>query len=631
MPPTVRGWTRLEPYARSQGLQPGLQAQVHDPLWLLSRQWQLGEFWGEDAGSPVQAWLRMDCTPLTRYLPAGIPSTWYQTGTTAPNTTAQGRHLERALPLETVVEREHVHLEGTLRPRLAAEAGLHFQRLLAARGHGAHRGAVLARFPLTASAAGAQPLDAEARRFLSVTAGRVPDGTLLASVLRVVRTPATLDVLREPYRSRVAAGVQAWQAWQGTLPAADRTRIDGVVTDWLRWYDTLFSEPGATSGGASGGASWVAERMEYEFAAATPMPQGEVLLTAPEYSEGHLDWYSFDVLPAGSLGAARGDLSAADLEREAVRQIVIPTPVHYPGMPAARYWEFEDARVDFGAIAADAQQLAHLLLVEFALVGGDDWFVIPVDAPVGSLCRVRWLVVTNTFGERTLVASARDVDAPLAAGQRRLPWDMFRLSPDPRPVPGTRRPMPDALFLPPVLAASLHGNALDEVLLLRDEMANMAWAVERVVESPTGRPRDRAEAYYRARRRDQAEAGTATGPVDGQRPPIYRLATEVPEHWLPLYPMRPQANLPAIRLLRGGTPQGRLLEPERTPEGPNPLRLYEEEVPREGAHVTRAFQYTRGTDGRTYLWLGRRKGAGRGEGSSGLRFDVLESADRATS
>jgi hypothetical protein len=37
---------------------------------------------------------------------------------------------------------------------------------------------------------------------------------------------------------------------------------------------------------------------------------------------------------------------------------------------------------------------------------GNDWFVIPIDLPVGSLCRTQSLVVTNTFGERTLIRPA---------------------------------------------------------------------------------------------------------------------------------------------------------------------------------------------------------------------------------
>lgn len=51
--------------------------------------------------------------------------------------------------------------------------------------------------------------------------------------------------------------------------------------------------------------------------------------------------------------------------------------------------------------------------------------------------------------------------------------------------------------------------------------------------------------------------------------------------------------------------------------------LFGEEVPREGVRISRAYQYTRWTNGQTYLWVGRRNEAGRGEGSSGLVFDQL--------
>jgi hypothetical protein len=52
--------------------------------------------------------------------------------------------------------------------------------------------------------------------------------------------------------------------------------------------------------------------------------------------------------------------------------------------------------------------------------------------------------------------------------------------------------------------------------------------------------------------------------------------------------------------------------------------LYDEEVPREGQHVTRLRVVARWTDGSTWLWTAFRKQVGRGEGSSGLAFDRLE-------
>jgi len=51
-------------------------------------------------------------------------------------------------------------------------------------------------------------------------------------------------------------------------------------------------------------------------------------------------------------------------------------------MPAARFWEFEDAQVYFGAIDAGPTDILRLLLVEFALSYGNDWFVIPVELDV---------------------------------------------------------------------------------------------------------------------------------------------------------------------------------------------------------------------------------------------------------
>ena len=42
-------------------------------------------------------------------------------------------------------------------------------------------------------------------------------------------------------------------------------------------------------------------------------------------------------------------------------------------MPAARWWEFEDASVDFGAVDTAPDDLGRLLVTEFATVFGNDW------------------------------------------------------------------------------------------------------------------------------------------------------------------------------------------------------------------------------------------------------------------
>jgi len=69
-------------------------------------------------------------------------------------------------------------------------------------------------------------------------------------------------------------------------------------------------------------------------------------------------------------------------------------------------------------------------------------------------------------------------------------------------------------------------------------------------------------------------------------------------------------------------PQSRLLEPGTE------LYIFDEEVPREGAEVSRRYRYARAADGSLHLWIGRSKRPGQGEGSSGLRFDSIEPYSR---
>ena len=63
-------------------------------------------------------------------------------------------------------------------------------------------------------------------------------------------------------------------------------------------------------------------------------------------------------------------------------------------------------------------------------------------------------------------------------------------------------------------------------------------------------------------------------------------------------------------------PRGRLLEGAPS--------IAEEELPRQGVVLRRAWQMTRSADGRIHVWIGRRRETGSGEASSGLRFDVVE-------
>jgi hypothetical protein len=585
---SISGWTRLEPRPRSRDFARALEARVHDPLWLLARQWQVGEFKGDDAGSLTAARFEIDTTPVNRYQPGA-------------NGAARPYDLRR-LPLEALVERERVRAAvssgGGPAPvesdtstdvdlRLAAEAGLHFLRLLRDAGiETDYRSDYLETYPLATDAT--TTLDAASHRFVSVIAGRAPNGFALEADLRraLALEPPVLppDPQIEPQHQEL---------------------VLDIARAWLEWWNDLFLEP------ASDEDAWVPDHLEYRFRVSAPDGDAQIVLTAGEYHTGDLDWFDFDVEEDAALD---GEAGPGELTTSV--HAVVPTSVEFAGMPTPRWWEFEDGRVDFGRVDAAPDDLARLLLLEFALVYGNDWLMIPVTLEAGSICRVRSLRVTDTFGAQL------EIPASQQSGDTAASWGLFYPAVAGRPLTHDVDPADRLFFLPPTFASSLNSDPIEHVLFIRDEMANMAWAIERIVPGADGRPVDRFEAYQEKRR-----AEPPPEPIPEGTSVEYRLASSIPDHWIPLVPVHIGQDQRAIALQRGAMldpetggailPLGRILTPGQR------LVFPEETVSRAGERVTRHFQNTRWIDGGSLLWMGRRRRPGRGEGSSGLRFDSV--------
>jgi hypothetical protein len=574
------GWWRIEPVPLTPDLRPALRAEIADPAWMICRQAQFLEFQGDDGGSPIQAKFEGECSQLTRYAPG------------APDANAANRAVPYSaedMPLEPLVEREPVWVRH---PRLVAEAGQHLVRMLDAAGIGALRGNVLAAFPLMIPRALDAGTDTAGDEWRQLAAGRAIDAKALADAIVATRGSA-------PALTALPAGL--------TVDATSLAKTIDVLNRWVRWFEDAVLEPG-------GGDAWNPHRLEYGFSTATSGSNGEMVLGTQQYADGTLDWYSV-VGADASLGTPAGAVQSISLPPS------LPMPLPFPGKPADRFWEFEDATVNFGLVDAGPTDLGRLALIEFLLTYENDWFQVPVPLPVGAVFRVTKLTVLDTFGVETIVGPSAD------AGTR--PWSVFNVS------GGT---VPDGAFLlPPTVVDTLESAPLEEVVLFRDEMANLVWGVERRVQGLSG------DSYERTVDEVQrtAQQQVAGAPVDAQL--VYRLATTVPDNWIPFVPVAANGSdagsNPVVQLERrvmirtqtDGTrfdvqPRGVLFrsDPTQSPAAEAPLRIEEEEVPREGAVVTRAFQFARWFDGRSLLWAGKRKGVGRGEGSSGLRFDVTE-------
>jgi hypothetical protein len=132
-------------------------------------------------------------------------------------------------------------------------------------------------------------------------------------------------------------------------------------------------------------------------------------------------------------------------------------------------------------------------------------------------------------------------------------------------------------------------------------------------------------------------------PAAEDAPPLkYLLQTRVPEHWIPLIPVRRDPNKRSIALQRAAAlrpgaagqpaqpvpPLGRILNPSNLPDAPK-YWIEEEEIPREGTEVRRRIERSRWIDGSTHFWIARSRRPGAGEGRSGLRFDQALEARKA--
>jgi hypothetical protein len=376
--------------------------------------------------------------------------------------------------------------------------------------------------------------------------------------------------------------------------------------------------------------------LEYQFSCSAPKKGKEKVMTADEYYHGHLDWYNLD------LDTSKDDLGNVDDPVTNVESSIInsflPTPLSFDGMPNTRWWTFEDSITNFGDIKPDTQDLNKLLLMEFGLIYANDWFLFPLTMDAGSIANVRGMTVTNVFGERIWVEAAgsgQDDD-----WQR---WNMFGLN-----KKGIDNQKADnSILILPTTDKMLEGKPLEEIKLIRDEVANMVWAVEKMVPMPHGVSAPGAEAAVELKKQyqfifDKALEDETTTPDDAPEYKAkirYEVMNSVPENWIPFIPVHKDGSNREIQLQRASMP--RILrdqapgEFEKVKPRTNLMRegldkpvlesyfLHEEEVPRAGIILTQSFQRSRWYNGKTVTWLGVRKQTGRGEGSSKLAFDQI--------
>jgi hypothetical protein len=556
-------WNRLEPRPRSREIADVLAARVRDPLWMLTRQWQIGEFAAADAASPAYVQIRSRTGPVLGWRPA----------------IGGGPMQQFVGPLEDVVETESVIADLATR----IEFGQLFGRLLEAQGVNAARlpgilGAYRRDYPV--QTAGVLDTDRGGTRLATLCSDRAIDGVRVAAAVGAP-LPADADVTAEAGNVRAAIAA-LWVELQATLGSAGNVQAP----------------------------AWRREQLEYRVEIAVRHPaSGPLLLKAKPDRDAAFEWFTFDAFATGQTGIpAPPALAAGPPPPDSVS--MVPTFVSFRGMPNHRWWDFERGATDFGAVTPDKRDVAKLVMMDFMLIHSNDYFLVSFQQRVGTACRIEAMYLHDVMGGITLIERADKDPAP--AGRR---WTCFSLATadqDGRPA--------DFFFLPPTAGAHrMAGEPVEDVRFVRDEQANYVWAIEQCAEGGDGLP-------WIGNERSVAEIAKepVLAPPVSAAPLFYQLQTFVPWHWFPMIPvsLNPLTGETALergQMQRPGrrnpTPIGRLLDGV-------PYQVREEAVPRVGVRVVREAVRSRWLLGDTHLWVARRKLAGRGEGSSGLRYDV---------
>ncbi|HZY10709.1 MAG TPA: hypothetical protein VFF29_06100, partial [Bacteroidota bacterium] len=363
--------------------------------------------------------------------------------------------------------------------------------------------------------------------------------------------------------------------------------------------------------------AWLPDRLEYQFDLKSKTDKEEIELKAEEYYSGELEWYDFNIQRHKGEGGAVPVLTVDSL---------IPTHLKFQGMPDNRWWKFEDSKTSFGNIQPNTTDISKLILMEFGLVMANDWFLIPLKMPVATLSRVAGLTVTNNFGDSYWIESAEH------SNELNPEWSMFKM---------LSTAYDETLYLAPTVLKIQEGETLEEVMMIKDEMANMVWGIEKYVSNALGEKVHGAECALQTRAYHESFIDkNALPPIPYSSNISFNAMTDVPENWIPFLPVHRSGHNRKTQLQRGS--MLRILEGDiQTPVKIKPLTsilregldaqpdalpyyLHQEEVPRSGIKVSQAFQRTRWVNGEVIVWLGMKKKTGKGEGSSGLAFDQIK-------
>lgn len=605
---TLQFTSRIEGRTRNTDPTEAMRLRVHDPLWMLARQWQMGEFRGNNTGTA------MSVRCVVRYEDCSSD------------------------PIEPFAERVYPRIDQFAK----IESAVYFLDLLR---NSSDNGARLVK-----------QLRPELIRRYSIDWGEfdkmlaLPDAVTTEQELKLNKH---LQNYARAYRGKIFDGEKLYHDL-----AQDGHLLDGSLamleSKYLSWFDQKYF------GAQSARGHWKDADLCYSVettVAGTPY-------TGDRYQGGRLSWYTFDCTQSQLR-------NQQNINPEQV--LSLPSPATFAAAPNKRLWQMEDRKVFMGNSVEEPSE-ANSVVMRYTTMYSNDWMLFPLRTEIGKYISVDQIDVIDTFGERHIIsgkdrAGCKDVERY----KHHEPWQMFVNS-----TVGQEKTQINGFYFAQQLAATIEGKPIEEIKILRDEIANMVWGVETIVSDDCGGTLD-ANLYATQLQNIINERNKAGEPEQlpdtivfgqGKSPELekapgnnapqakfsYSLQSSVPFNWIPFIPQRLDTEESKkspffmggreIILRRGKMPcyifNGEKFElnavrPKSTIMRPSvdhdkkgnvvkesPMVIHEEAVQATGIRLTKNYQRARWIGGKTYQWLGIYKRQAKTDATSGLIFDELK-------
>ena len=372
-----------------------------------------------------------------------------------------------------------------------------------------------------------------------------------------------------------------------------------------------------------------------------------------------------------TIGIKPGGTEETLIRKEEV--LCLPTPASFAAAPNKRLWQMEDRKVFMGNSVEEPSE-ANSVVMRFATMYSNDWMLFPLKTEIGQYITIERIDVIDSFGQRHTMSGNCRAGNKEQLGEYEEQWQVFVNS----TVGDAKRTAINGLYYAQQLAATIEGKPVEEIKILRDEIANMVWGVENIVSDGCGGTLDanlyatqletivneRNKAGEPVREPDTIVFGQDSAPevekaASNQAPRAkfsYSLQSSVPFNWIPFIPQRlateDTKNSPFFMggreiILRRGKmpcyifngnkfdlhavrPKSSIMRPVVTRDKngnvlkEEPMVIHEEAVQATGIRLTKNYQRARWIGGKTYQWLGVHKRQSRTEASSGLVFDKLK-------